>query len=197
MQLMDDIRTRECHLFAAAWQRWRGADLVPRRSMVQIEDIANLLHLVSVIEVKSPEVATFRLAGTALCDAMGIELTGLNYFDFTTPEERGPRSARTCHLVNRPAGSHFVFPIVYRSGRLVPTEVLSFPVLPEDSSAPPQLFALSMSMEETRLEGTVAETDQLPLPEGFQFVDIGAGVPDADLGLASRPPAEMRLELVG
>jgi len=46
-----------------------------------------------------------------------------------------------------------------------------------------------MSLEDLRLEGRVATSDTLPMPEGFQFVDIGAGVPDEALGLADRPPA--------
>ncbi len=132
MQLIDDIRRRECRRFAHAWQSWRGGSLVPQRHNVHIEDIANLLHLVSVIEIVSPHEANFRLAGTVLCQAMGIELTGLNYFDFTTPEERDARAARTCHLVDHPCRSHFLFPILYRTGRTVPTEILTFPVWPDN-----------------------------------------------------------------
>ena len=75
MQLMDDIRRSECRRFAHAWLGWQGGNLVPQRHNVHIEDIANLLHLVSVIEIVSPHEANFRLAGTALCQAMGIELT--------------------------------------------------------------------------------------------------------------------------
>ncbi|MDE0945049.1 MAG: PAS domain-containing protein [Alphaproteobacteria bacterium] len=191
MQLKDDIQTRECRIFADAWQRWRGDDLVPRRSSIRIEEISKLLHLVSVIEVISTDMAKFRLAGTALCEAMGIELTGLNYFDFTTVEERGPRVARTCQLVSQPCGSHFLFPIMYRSGRVVPTEVVSFPVLPDEPDAPPQLFALSMALEEMRLEGPAAQPRQLPLAEGFQFIDIGAGIPDDALDLGEREVAKL------
>ena len=191
MQLMDDIRRRECRRFAHVWQGWRGGNLVPQRHNVHIEDIANLLHLVSVIEIVSPHEANFRLAGTALCQAMGIELTGLNYFDFTTPEERDARAARTCHLVDHPCGSHFLFPILYRTGRTVPTEILTFPVWPDNPEAPRQLFAISMPLEDVRLEGPTGESDQLPLPEGFQFIDISAGVPNWGLGLDDRQPAEL------
>lgn len=189
MQLFDDIRTAEGHLFAKAWQRWRGTDLVPRRSTERIEDIAKILHMTTVLEAHSSEVVTFRLAGTSLCSAMGIELTGLSYLDFTTAEERGPRAACTRSLVDHPAGSHFVFPIVYRSGKLVATEILSFPVLPDDPTAPPQIFGLSVPLEEMYLEGTVENPDYLPMPEGFQFIDIGAGVPDDDQNLADRSKA--------
>ena len=121
MQLMDDIRRRECRRFAHAWQGWRGGNLVPQRHNVHIEDIANLLHLVSVIEIVSPHEANFRLVGTA----------------------------------------------------------------------PRQLFAISMPLEDVRLEGPTEESDQLPLPEGFQFIDIGAGVPNWGLGLDDRQPAEL------
>ena len=144
-----------------------------------------------MIEIVSPNEANFRLAGTALCQAMGIELTSLNYFDFTTPEEREARAVRTCKLVDHPCGSHFLFPILYRTGRTVPTEILTFPVWPDNPDAPRQLFAISMPMEDVHLEGPTEESDQLPLPEGFQFIDIGAGVPDPGLGLDDRQPAEL------
>ena len=191
MQLLDDIHTRECRAFANAWQAWRGDELVPRRSNVRLEEIARQLHLVSVIEVISPETARFRLAGSALSQALGIELTGLNYFDFTPPEERGPRIARTQNLVEQPCGSHFIFPIAYSSGRTVQTEILSFPVRPNDPSAPPQIFGISVALENIGMDGTVEEPTQLPLPEGFQFVDIGAGVPTSDMHLAERPTASL------
>ncbi len=194
LQLLDDIHTKECRAFAHAWQAWRGGNLLPKRSDVRIEDIARQLHLVSVVEVVSPEAAIFRLAGTALCNAMGIELTGLNYFDFATPEERGPRIARTLKVVEQPCGSHFVFPIAYSSGRTVRSEVLSFPVQPDDPSAPPQVFGIATALEETTLDRPIAEPNILPLPEGYQFVDIGAGVPGTDSNLADRPPASLLLK---
>ena len=194
MLLLDDIQTRECRAFANAWQNWRGDNLVPRRASVRIEDISKLLHLVSIVEVISPEIATFRLAGTALCQAMGIELTGLNYFDFATAEARGLRVARTCQVASHPCGSHFLFPIAYRSGRTVPTEVVSFPVWPDEPGTPPQLFAMSMALEDMHLEGPAAEPTQLPLAEGFQFIDIGAGITDDELNLAVREPATLHLQ---
>ncbi|MDP6831780.1 MAG: PAS domain-containing protein [Alphaproteobacteria bacterium] len=194
MHLMDDIRTKECQIFAKAWQRWRGASLVPRRSGVRIEEISRLLHLLSVVELVSPEIANFRLAGTSLCEGMGLELTGRNYFDFTTPEARGPRVARTNQLVKHPCGSHFIFPIEYSSGRIVPAEVLSLPVLPNNPSEPPQIFAMSVSLQDMRLDGPRSAPTELPEADGFQFVDIGAGVPDDSLDLTDRAPASLLLK---
>ena len=42
--------------------------------------------------------------------------------------------------------------------------------------------------------GAVAEPNRLPLVDGFQFVDIGAGVPDPGLDLAGRPSASFVLQ---
>ena len=191
MHLLDEIRTVECRAFAEAWQDWRGSELVPRRSAVRIEDISKLLPLVSVLEITSPETAIFRLAGTALSQALGFELTGHNYFDMTAPETRALRVARSLQLGLQPCGSHFVHPIVYQSGRTVHSEVVSLPVWPDDPDDPPQYFAVSMSVDEMRMDGTAAERDQLPIGEGYQFIDIGAGVPDPGLNLTDRPPATM------
>ncbi len=194
MQLLDDIKTRECRAFALAWQDWRGAELVPTRADVRIAEIVKLLPYVSVLEIISPEVANFRLFGTTLCDALGVDLTGLNYFDMTEPEKRDLRIQRTCQISTHPCGSHFLHAIAYKSGRAVPNEVLSLPVWPNDPSMGRQSFAISIAMEDMRMVGTAAEPNRLPVSESFQFVDIGAGVPDAGLNLADRPPATLNIE---
>ena len=189
MRRLDDIDTPECRAFSEAWQGWRGTDLVPRRSDARIEEISKLLPLVSIVELISTELAIFRLAGTALCDAMGVELTGLNYFDLTRPETRARRVARTCQFVAHPCGGQVLYPIAYSSGRRVTTQVLSLPIRSNDPSAPPQIFAISVPLEDMRLAGPAVESNQLPMGEDFHFIDIGAGVPDASLNLADQPPA--------
>jgi len=194
MQLLDDIKTRECRAFALAWQDWRGAELVPRRAQVQIDQIKKLLPMLVVLEIVSPELAWFRLAGTAITEVMGADLTGKNYFDMVAPETRDLGVARTCQAAAQPCGSHFIHPIVHQSGRTVPTEVLSLPVLPNDPAAPPQFFTISVQLEDSRLEGSASEQNQFPVIEGYQFVDIGAGVPDPGLNLADRPPATLNIE---
>jgi hypothetical protein len=190
VQLLDDIRTPECRAFAEAWQGWRGAELVPRRAQVRLEDIVKILPMVSVVEITSPEVATIRLFGTALYDAMGVDLTGLNFFDMITPEFRALRVARTCQSASQPCGSLYTRCMVYQSGRAVLTEGLALPVMPNDPSAGPQNFVVSMALDDPRMDGGAADPGQLPMPENFRFVDIGAGVPDLSLGLADQPPAK-------
>ncbi|MBL6953112.1 MAG: PAS domain-containing protein [Alphaproteobacteria bacterium] len=191
MQLLDDIKTQECRAFALAWQGWRGAELVPTRSEVRIAEIVGLLPFISVLEIISPEAANFRLFGTTLCDTLGVDPTGLNYFDMTTPEKRDLRIQRTCQMSAHPCGSHFLYSIAYKSGRSVPTEVLSFPVWPNDPSSGRQIFSISIALEDMRMVGTAVAPNRLPVSESFQFVDIGAGVPDAGLNLADRPPATL------
>ena len=48
-----------------------------------------------------------------------------------------------------------------------------------------------MALEEMRLEGPAAQPRQLPLAEGFQFIDIGAGIPDDALDLGERETAKL------
>ncbi len=189
MRLLDDIHSEACHDFALAWQNWRGSAIAPRRASVRIDDIQKELPHVSVVEVISADLCKFCVAGTALCEAVGMELTGENYYDFTAPEARPLRVARTSHMAGMPCGCHFVFPILYRSGKVVPTEVLSLPVLPNDLSAPRQIFTIAIPMEQTRLMGPHDNPLQFPEAEGFRFIDVGAGVPDDHLNLSERAAA--------
>ncbi|MFP6774168.1 MAG: PAS domain-containing protein [Alphaproteobacteria bacterium] len=191
MRQLDDIYCEACHNFALAWQNWRGSAIAPHRASVRIDDIQRELPYVSVVEVISEDMCKFRIAGTALCEAVGIELTGKNYYDFTTPEARQLRVVRTKQIAGLPCGCHFVFPILYRSGEIIPTEVLSLPVLPDNPDAAPQIFTIAMPMKQTHLMDPHDTPLKMPEAEGFHFIDVGAGVPDDHLKLFERPAATL------
>lgn len=98
---------------------------------------------------------------------------------------------RTKQIAGLPCGCHFVFPILYRSGEIIPTEVLSLPVLPDNPDAAPQIFTIAMPMKQTHLMDPHDTPLKMPEAEGFHFIDVGAGVPDDHLKLFERPAATL------
>lgn len=180
MQLDDIVQSPECRQFGEIWKGWRGTELVPRRSSVRIEEIPDLLPFISVLEVLSRDVVRFRLVGTGFFEATGYDLTGNNFIDLTTPERQEQRKSRVEEMITRPCGSYVVYSMVYTTGRVVPTEVLSLPVFQEGKDSLPQIFAVSAPMENLGKNRFDPNRNNLPSSKDFQFVDIGAGISDAD-----------------
>ncbi|MBC8239061.1 MAG: PAS domain-containing protein [Alphaproteobacteria bacterium] len=189
MQLMDIIRTDQCRALATAWQRWRGDDLLPRRADMRIAEITPLLPGITVLELRSTEEIVFRLAGTKIAEIMGIELTGRNYVDFAAPPDRKGRAERAMWQGRQPCGAIFLLPIPYSSGRVVVSEVLSLPTLPNKPGEPMQLLAINWPLDDTPRHLSPADPNGFNKSADFRFVDIGAGTPDAALQLSDLPPA--------
>ena len=180
MQIDSMVQTTECRQFGEIWKRWRNTDLVPIRPSVHIEEIPKLLPFISVLDVLSRDVVKFRLVGTAFYAATGHELTGRNFINLTAPERREQRKTRVEHMIARPCGSYAVYSMVHTTARVVPTEVLSLPVFQKDVDAPPQIFAVSVPMEKLGKNKFDPNRNKLPASDVFQFVDIGAGIPEID-----------------
>lgn len=188
MQLNDTMHTKECLALANAWQRWRGDKLLPRRAQVRIEEIKPLLPGITILELRSTDELIFRLAGTKISETLGVELTGRNYVDFAPPQDRARRVGRAMWQGRQPCGAYFLLPIPFASGRVVMSEVLSLPTLPNENGGPMQLINMNCALDDTTLQVPLADPDRFSTAVDFRFVDIGGGTPDATLGLADLPP---------
>lgn len=119
-----------------------------------------------------------------ISETLGIELTGRNYLDFAPVPDRARRGKRSMCQGQQPCGAHFVLPIPFPSGRVVPTEALSLPCLPNEEGNAMQLITMTCALDSTTLYNPAANPERFATADEFRFVDIGAGTPDASLGLA-------------
>lgn len=72
----------------AYWEGIRGGRLLPYRREVDPAAFPRLLDSVFILEVRDDHEITYRLAGTALCDFVGVELRGMNYLSFWDQHSR-------------------------------------------------------------------------------------------------------------
>jgi hypothetical protein len=63
------------------WDKVRGSRTTPRRFEIEPGKIAAILPSTFILERVDAEVYRFRLAGTLVCDAFGVELRGTNFLD--------------------------------------------------------------------------------------------------------------------
>ncbi|WP_334128782.1 PAS domain-containing protein [Sneathiella sp.] len=102
----DNIRwgSPETERFARYWRSLEPGSLVPRRRSFDPTRIAPLLPGIALYEVLSPDEIVCRLAGTALVDHFGMELTGRNFLDFWPGDMRDAASRTILECITRPCG---------------------------------------------------------------------------------------------
>jgi hypothetical protein len=160
-----------------AWDGWRGTRLLPSRADMTLSDIAPQLPFVVLLELRGPDDAHIRLAGTALCAALGQELKGQNWLALTPPEARAMRAARLQHLVGQPCAAVLQGTNRARSGMEFRIEQLALPVRPVRPTAPMQILAVISLLPGQPRPSHVAGAQIGQLPDQFRFLDIGAGLP--------------------
>jgi hypothetical protein len=161
------------------WSRLRGQRLMPRRSDLDPATLKPILPYMNILEVRARDQLIYRLAGTAIRDMIGTELTGRNLLDLTGPNDRRVRSWRCWNAATRPCGCHYNINLAYPGGATNLHEGLLLPIEPDRPGAPPLLLGL---FGPHRGSHWINEDGGAPidLPAFFTFFDIGAGTPDAD-----------------
>ncbi len=171
--------TENCRILGAAWSGWRGDNMVPRRSDMQLQDIAKILPWVTLIEIFSETEIIFRLAGTMVHEIMGFELTGRNLFDLTAPEHRMARGIRTAQTAHQPCGALWIWNITFANRINRPVENLGLPLRPNEDGRPAQMLNVFGMLDGSKLPQASRHLQQLASAEQHGFIDIGAGVPTA------------------
>jgi len=70
------------------WEALRGSRLVPKRSEIDPRGIEHALEYTFVLELIAIGMARFRIAGSHLCNIMGMEVRGMPLSSFITPSGR-------------------------------------------------------------------------------------------------------------
>ena len=70
------------------WEAFRGSRLVPKRSEIDPRGIEHALEYTFVLERIAIRMARFRIAGSHLCNIMGMEVRGMPLSSFITPSGR-------------------------------------------------------------------------------------------------------------
>ncbi len=166
-----------CLAFVAAWQQWRGTELVPRLEDVRPEILGQAINGLSVVELLSPDDAVYRLVGKLHTEVMGRELAGTHISEVTKPDEQKPRMQRLWNIANTPCGMYVQSTVVRDTGVADPLCRIIFPVRPAGPSDPMRLYG---AMDRYGHSGSLNEqpVELISVSHEVQYIDIGCGVPD-------------------
>ncbi|PKQ09607.1 MAG: hypothetical protein CVT73_01755 [Alphaproteobacteria bacterium HGW-Alphaproteobacteria-12] len=159
------------------WQSIRENNQeLPHRSAFKITSaIAPILPFMVILEAKEMDVV-FRLVGTGIVTHQGVDVTGKHYSDFTTPERALAAVARigACHK-NR-CGFVSVHAEEYGRGLASEVEVTGLPLQSGDGGG--QTMILAVIPTNRILAKRRNEPLFLRPATYFEFIDLGAGVPE-------------------
>ncbi|MBO0334458.1 PAS domain-containing protein [Sneathiella sp. CAU 1612] len=130
----DDIDwvTPDAKEFAYYWRSLDRDRVVPRRSSFDPTRISPLLPGIAIYEVKSRDEIIYRLAGTAVVDHFGMEVTGMNFLDFWEGDRRQLAADSMFKCISTPCGMFTRLIGVSRNGRVETSVAVGFPLLDQE-----------------------------------------------------------------
>jgi len=162
------------------WCSVRGGEIVPNRSDIKPVAILPLLPNLMILEYRADDALVYRLAGTACAEKLGIDLTGSNLYDHIAPHQRTMAKLRVNIARDHPCGL-----LVYEklhSRRHIPflAEIIYLPLRDRDGVIT-QLIG-SVAIVERGEKGAITNAPPPMMAVAAQFLDIGAGMPQAMSG---------------
>lgn len=177
VEALRQIRGKGNRSFVRAWMNWRGEHIVPARSDMRLQDIAALLPHVRIAEIGDDDV-TVRLAGTALREIYGMELTGKSMRAISSPQDWPGRHARHLALIRQPCMLMFETADTFPDGKIIRYETVSVPLRDRLDEVIPRVSFTHVEVLERTYTLPSTTPREFPKPSAYWFVDIGAGVPD-------------------
>lgn len=171
------VLSKGCQRIVQAWCAWRGGRLLPGKADMDLGELAEFMPWLALLEVAGPDEARLRVAGSGLRDVYGTDMIGRNLKEITAPEDWPRRSARYMAQVSRPCGTYYFRRHTLPDGRTVSYETVALPVEAEEGVR--QMLCIIMPLRQWQTLGRPAAPHLIPMPTAFQYVDIGAGIPDA------------------
>ena len=163
-----------------AWCRWRGRELMPRRSQIKTNDLPDLMRGMMLLEAQGPDRFIFRFSGSLYQDIYGFDFTGMNYLEITDSSVREIRSRRLWSLVEKPVGAVWTTPSVEGQDFVG----VSVPIAPDEPDT--VLKIMQVVVPVLGVPGLAAERKRrrqshVEFSDQFRYIDIGAGKPDSAL----------------
>lgn len=162
--------------FYAWWLSARGEQAMPSAEDVDPRALVELLPYLRYLSWEDDERLVFRIYGSALVEAGGIDLTGYDVFNPFDPVERAMDQARMRLLHSQPCGIVMIRDIPDRAGRTYPCEFLTLPIAPGPDGKNRIIGTVVPAAKIAEWNVDVVFDRTLTLKQAA-FLDIGFGMP--------------------
>ncbi|WP_281683958.1 PAS domain-containing protein [Thalassobaculum salexigens] len=163
--------------FADYWLSLPRTDLIPYRRDFEPGALAGILNTFLIFEIVAPDHFLVRLAGTTVIEHYGREITGQNYLDFRTPQERPITRAAMTLIATHPCGQLVSQAVRTGDGKGRISESFGLPMRDDAGRA----TLLYYQVDDIRLDDFKTREERYLLEKKTairHFIDIGNGIPD-------------------
>lgn len=151
---------------------------IPRRTCFDPIRVVPILPHLGICERRSDDDWFIRLAGTAVAQRLGRDVTGRNYLDLVAPAVRERTALAIACVIGWPCGVRSIRCSRATTGRLVAVETLGLPLRAPDGEARLVVWTNFVLKDETEnREGELVDGEVLAV----EYLDIGAGRPPSDV----------------
>lgn len=178
-------RTPESQLFEAMWRALPRGGRVPYRSSFQPERAGRLLSNIVLLEINPGTAADggemttrIRLIGSALRDLADLNVTGLDYLDLVPDRDYQAQHLMTC--LKQPCAAWSLSPVVYDRGYSSLVEITNFPLIDDATEKHLALVLMIEIRNDLPLRQSTGRPVEMRPAVKKSFIDIGAGVPQAE-----------------
>ncbi len=163
--------------YAAYWLSLPKTGGVPLKRALDPGAMRKFVANFVIVERQDRRNFTWRLAGTAIRDLAGIEVTGTDALAARDAGQREKGIAAYNAQLDTPCGSWGIVMLRTAGGTLVPTEVMVFPLRADDGTA--RFLANTVDPgARAMVPGQVPHGDMKMMSWAeHRFVDIGFGLP--------------------
>lgn len=180
MPSIDEIRdalSEGGRAFLDYWLSVRQEQIMPDRENFDPTAIKPVLPHVVIHELINPKMIRLRLAGTAVVQDYGHEITGMNYLDFVQPDRR-PKASEAIFLVrNHPAGMSVSLHSYSDEGNHMVRQSIALPV-GDAKQGRKFVYFCSTRNKIATLPPSTPERLAVQGVMDRRFFDIGAGIPE-------------------
>ena len=174
-----NLQSVGARIFADYWQSLPKVDLIPMRASFDPAAVKALLLDMVIHDLSTPGRIHVRLAGTAVVEGYGREITGTNMLEFFDPEQRADALKFSTILTDHPCGKVVRILVQTASGQVLRDESIGFTM--RDNNGVANLIYYhgnrkpheDGSSHDARSDNAV----RLLIADRF-FIDIGSGVPE-------------------
>ena len=166
--------------FADYWLSLPRTDLIPHRRDFDPAALVGILDTFMIFEMVAPDHFLIRLAGTTVIEHYGREITGMNYLDFRTHDERPITQAMMPLVATQPCGQLVLQSVRTGDGKGRASQSFGLPMRDDNGEA----RLLFYQVDYTGLDDLKTRDEHYLLEQRTvvrHFMDIGNGFPDIAL----------------
>lgn len=174
--------SQRAHDFFALWDASRAGRTLPLRRDIAPEVLGQLLETCVLLELRGHDEIRISFAGNTITAHLGFDLTGFNYLDLTSAENRRWRAHLTMAQAAQPCGVVIYYWLRFADGSVLPVEFCGAPYVEDEDAAASTLIlccatGLAKAFAGKAVEGQPVDPDSYEEGDGMRFIDLGYGVP--------------------